>query len=96
MMALLVMKLGVLEFATEVAQTEKRAILNGTKKKQLTSWWLSLARGQTDMFLRQLGYDFNAVPDNYIDIPPVSMESVQKNCNLIHQVRTNESSLQIE
>jgi hypothetical protein len=52
----------------------------------LTEWWLDLIRERCVKFLENLGYDFKAVPENYIDEPPSSIIPVKKNFELIRKL----------
>lgn len=61
------------------------------KKEKLTQWWLDLIKSQVNSFLSSLNFDFNAIPENYIDQPPESIEKVEKNCNLLRQLMDRSS-----
>lgn len=64
-----------------------REILNGERKKKLTYWWLDLIETRIDKFLKEnVEYDIYAVPYNYIDQPPSSLQSIEKNLTIIHKI----------
>ena len=64
----------------------KMRLLDGTHKKQITEWWLRLIHKRQDQFLAALGYDFTAIPRNYIESPPTSIEAVQNNLRIIREI----------
>lgn len=43
-------------------------------------------REQVEEWLVSKGYDTNAIPYNYIDQPPSSLVSIEKNLALLHQL----------
>jgi hypothetical protein len=49
---------------------EKRRFMSGRVKNDLTEWWLNLIKDSTTSFLSSEGYDFDAVPFNYIEHAP--------------------------
>lgn len=56
------------------------------KKFKLSEWWLQLIRQKCEEFLTELGYELNAIPSNYIDERPKSLEKVEKNLVILHQI----------
>src|SRR5689334_18396325 len=69
--------IGMLEYAIDLIQSQKKDILNGNKKQKLIQvsvngmglhsickhqWWLDLIREKCEAFLTSRGYDFEAVP----------------------------------
>jgi hypothetical protein len=72
--------------ALAMADELKLQILDGTQKKKITEWWLRLIHKRQDMFLSTLGYDFTAVPRNYIETPPESIEAVQNNLRIVREI----------
>jgi len=61
----------------------KREILNANKKEELTNWWLGIIRQRVDKLLRDYNYDFDAVPNDYIDNPPSSLAQVKENLSVV-------------
>lgn len=65
----------------------KQHYLQGTRKEALTNWWLQLIEDRVDKYLVETGrYHQHAVPYNYLDQPPVSMQSIQENLRLVHDL----------
>lgn len=62
---------------------EREEILSGTRKNQLAQWWLNLIQDRVKEFLEHQGFDFLAVPVDYIDDPPKSLEAVQDNLKIV-------------
>lgn len=64
--------------------TEKvEDIIDGAEKKKISGWWLNHIDSQVNSFLQSLGFDFNAIPDNYLDVPPSDFEAIQSNLQII-------------
>ncbi|GAM28924.1 hypothetical protein SAMD00019534_121000 [Acytostelium subglobosum LB1] len=74
------------ELLFDKIKLEKRDILNGTIKNQITEWWLKLIETKTNAFLQERGYNFGAIPENYIEQPPNNMKDVIKNLALIKRI----------
>eukprot|EP01133_Synstelium_polycarpum_P016866 gene16866-20051_t len=58
--------------------TEKKDILNGSAKNYLSNWWLTLIREHIESLLIKNGFDFNAVPQDYLEKPPQNFSSGQE------------------
>jgi hypothetical protein len=52
--------------AFEQIDNKAKEILSGTKKRQLSDWWLRKIEISTDQFLCKRNFDFEAVPSNCI------------------------------
>jgi hypothetical protein len=59
---------------------------DGSAKRELTDWWLTHIRSAVRSFLAALGYDWQAVPDDYIDTPPPSPHAVLRNRAVLRAV----------
>eukprot|EP00026_Physarum_polycephalum_P001062 Phypoly_transcript_01063.p1 GENE.Phypoly_transcript_01063~~Phypoly_transcript_01063.p1 ORF type:complete len:1053 (+),score=175.62 Phypoly_transcript_01063:3-3161(+) len=55
----------------------------GRKKDELNDRILLHIEHETNFFLQSLGFDYTAVPDNYIEHPPSSLAVVAKNLSLL-------------
>eukprot|EP01114_Cavostelium_apophysatum_P016082 TRINITY_DN4516_c0_g1_i1.p2 TRINITY_DN4516_c0_g1~~TRINITY_DN4516_c0_g1_i1.p2 ORF type:complete len:707 (-),score=176.75 TRINITY_DN4516_c0_g1_i1:2247-4367(-) len=77
--------LAICEGALGQLSTEKKEIMNGNKKNDLTSWWLGHIRRRVDKLLVDHNYDFDAVPNEYIDNPPKSLAAVKENLTIVQQ-----------
>ena len=66
---------------------EKRELMNGNLKNQLSKWWLLLIKTRTDIILTEAGYDFQAFnSDTYIDESPPSIEKVKENLAIVQDI----------
>jgi len=70
---------GLLEF-------EKQKILDGSRKAELSDGWLKQIFTESNQFLLDLGYNFECIPENYIDNPPSDLEAVKKNLTIIEEL----------
>jgi len=61
-------------------------VIDGTRKNELTDWWLAHIERKTDLFLLSRGYVKDAVPDNYLQAPPNDMQAVEDNLKLIAEI----------
>eukprot|EP01132_Coremiostelium_polycephalum_P004925 gene4925-6139_t len=68
---------------------EKKEILEGTSKNKLSQWWLTLVREHVESFLIKSGFDFNAIPPDYLEKPPQNFTIVKNNLELLHGLLTN-------
>eukprot|EP01132_Coremiostelium_polycephalum_P000791 gene791-983_t len=78
--------LGDSEMALDRLKIEKRNLMNGTKKEEITEWWLKRIENRVNEFLGERGYNFTAVPENYIEQPPANMKDVISNLMLIQKI----------
>ena len=53
------------------------------EKGLLTVWWLRLIEETVDKFLTEWEYDFDAVPFEYLDVPPKSLVTIKHNLHII-------------
>ncbi|KYQ88617.1 hypothetical protein DLAC_11360 [Tieghemostelium lacteum] len=74
------------DLAIENVKTYNAKLLDGSKKKELTGWYLQLIRESLDTFLKNNGYDTQAVPENYIDRPPDSLSKVKENLRIVNLI----------
>ncbi|EGC38690.1 hypothetical protein DICPUDRAFT_86409 [Dictyostelium purpureum] len=74
------------DLAIETVLTFNSKITDGSKKKEITNWYLQLIRDSIDSYIRGLGYDPHALPENYIDEPPKSLSKVRENLRIINIV----------
>lgn len=59
----------------------------GSKKNDLTGWWLHLIEQSVEEFVHSLpGWTKNAIPYNYLDQAPTSLEIIQQNLELLRQL----------
>ena len=61
-------------------------LVDGTKKKEVTEWWLSYIETETNQFLCDRGYQMDALPYNYLDVPPRDFEAVRRNLKIIRDI----------
>jgi len=68
-------------------ELQKRDLMNGSQKQQMTEWWLGLIEGRVDEFLNNIdGWNPKAVPEDYIEKAPDSIADVRSNLNVIREV----------
>eukprot|EP01133_Synstelium_polycarpum_P004948 gene4948-5747_t len=65
---------------------EKRKLMNGTFKEEITEWWLKRVDTRVADFLTERGYNFAAIPENYIEQPPLCMKDVISNLVLVQKI----------
>ncbi|KYQ90945.1 hypothetical protein DLAC_07822 [Tieghemostelium lacteum] len=88
--------LGEFDLALDQLRIEKRSLMNGTKKEEVTEWWLKRIETRCNDFLKERGYNFSAVPENYIEQPPNNMKDVFSNLMLIQKILDpNETVIEI-
>lgn len=58
---------------------EKRLLMNGTKKNELSNWWLGAIERSTDSFLTSISFDHKAVPEDYIEKAPSNLKPIRAN-----------------
>jgi hypothetical protein len=56
--------IAVCDSALDLLTLEKKRLLAGTLKNQLSEWWLQLIKEAVEKFLKEEGYDLEAVPFN--------------------------------
>jgi len=64
-------------------QTVSHHYLSGLKKQHLVEWWLKLIEDSTNEYLTTLGFDFEALPYDYLDTPPKEPRKVVSNLQII-------------
>jgi hypothetical protein len=72
--------------ALDHLQLQKSLVVNGTKKQEITDWWLTVITERVDEFLRNLNFDFHAVGDDYIQCAPQDLAAVRTNLKLIQEI----------
>jgi len=78
--------LGECEMAQDRLHMETKLLMNGVRKEEMTEWWLKRVEVRTNDFLSERGYNFQAVPDNYIESPPTNIDDVLSNLMLIQRI----------
>lgn len=58
-------------------------VRSGVRKKKVTEWYLALIRESVNDFLTAKGFDHSAVPQDYIETAPASIEAVQRNLAIV-------------
>lgn len=61
----------------------REGLVDGTQKRNITSWWLGMISTRQKEFLREIGYNFDAVPNDYIETKPDDIDVVCDNLDLI-------------
>ncbi|EAL64412.1 hypothetical protein DDB_G0286067 [Dictyostelium discoideum AX4] len=71
---------------------EKLQYLDGSRKADMSDWWLNLRDSRCNEFLDKLGYKLNALPDNYIEQQPSNIQDIIKNLKIIKTILNSTSS----
>ena len=73
--------------AIEATESDRRELINGNLKNQLSKWWLLLIDTRAQLILAQTEYDGSAWnEDTYIDGPPANLEGVKKNLAVVQDI----------
>jgi len=64
----------------------KHRLLQGALKKELTQWWLQEVQQRMLQFLVDRGYIADALPSDYIECPPLDINHVKRNIQLLKEV----------
>ena len=68
-------------------ESEKREVMKGTLKNQLSKWWCLLIKTRTDILLTEVGYDESAWnEDTYIDEAPKNLAGVKENLIIVQKL----------
>jgi len=72
--------------ALEQLHIDRRNLLRGERKQQLTVWWLGAIRSRCYALLEAQGFVFDAVPADYINEPPADLAVVKSNLLVLRRV----------
>lgn len=72
-----------IESAFDHLRHVREGLEDGTHKRNITSWWLGMISSRQKEFLAEIGYDFAAVPKDYIETKPDDIDVVCQNLSLI-------------
>merc|ERR1712137_653359 len=68
-------------------ESEKRELMKGNLKNQISKWWLLLIKTRTELILAQTDYDSSAWNDDtYIDEPPQDIDGVLNNLIIVQDI----------
>lgn len=70
----------------ERLQHTRKEFVEGTRKEQLTEWWLGLIDAGVHKYLSERGYILNALPEDYIRDRPTNIAHVHSNLALVRQL----------
>jgi len=70
----------------EMMRLSREKVLDGSRKKHITAWWLKETRRTVQTFLKELGYLYEAIPKDYTNQPPQNLALVQRNLELVRTV----------
>lgn len=68
---------------------ESERIMDGTRKAEMSSTWLTNVREAVNQLLDGRGYDPNASPHDYISCAPKSLAAIRINLNILQGLLTN-------
>eukprot|EP01094_Clydonella_sp_ATCC50884_P013098 TRINITY_DN2336_c0_g1_i1.p1 TRINITY_DN2336_c0_g1~~TRINITY_DN2336_c0_g1_i1.p1 ORF type:complete len:1008 (+),score=287.45 TRINITY_DN2336_c0_g1_i1:266-3289(+) len=66
----------------------KQQWIDGTRKNELVSWWLDAIEEKVLAFLDKLGYQYKAMPENYVEDAPDDLEAIRTNTRILKDVLT--------
>ena len=73
--------------AIAAIESERKELMKGNLKNQISKWWLLLIKTRTEVLLSEVNYDSSACnEDNYIDIPPANIDSVKGNLQIVQNL----------
>ena len=76
-----------LSSANSAFESEKRELMKGNLKNQISKWWLLLIKTRSELILAQTKYDPHAWnEDTYIDEPPSNLELVRENLIVVQDI----------
>jgi len=78
--------IGICSYGLDQLRIEIKQCYNGSKKIQLSEWWMDLIRGNVKGLLRENNYDFTAINIDYIDTPPKDLAAIHSNLELIREI----------
>jgi len=85
---------GLIANAISALDSQRRELMKGNLKNQLSKWWLLLIKTQSELLLGRTSYDETAwSEDTYIDSPPRDIEGVRKNLQVVKELLNTESEL---
>lgn len=65
-------------------------LFDGTRKRQVSDWWLNYIGEEVREFLHSRDFDFDAIPVRYLDVPPSDLNVIKKNLNIVTRLITGE------
>ena len=75
-------------------ESERRELMKGNLKNQLSKWWLLLIKTQYELLLAKTSYDESAWnEDTYIDEAPSSIDGVRSNLQVVQELINTKSEL---
>ena len=79
--------IGNVKRARGCLKLEKRELMNGTRKNELTRWWLRYIEEKCAEFLQSTGdYKFEEIPKNYTHETPKNLEAIRTNLATVRKV----------
>ncbi|MDP2436151.1 MAG: hypothetical protein Q8P67_10445, partial [archaeon] len=77
---------GVCDSSVLTLRLQMKHLMDGRSKRQLTDWWLGKIEDAVHAWLRERGYDFDAIPEHYTHQPPRDHQAVHNNLKLVQEV----------
>jgi len=78
--------IGRCRVSLEKLDYNRARILDGTAKRQLSEWWLEEIEQGVDAFLERSGFNFHAIPEDYIEKPPSDLASINANLRMLREM----------
>ena len=75
---------------------DRRDILSGKTKNELVEWWLSEVNSKTiELLISSFSYKENALPDDYIQVPPSDMKIVKQNLDSLENCKKSNEFMEL-
>jgi hypothetical protein len=84
--------IGRCRVSLEKLDYNRARILDGTTKRQLSEWWLNEIEYGVDAFLEKCGFNFRAIPEDYIEKPPSDLASITANLRMLREMMNPKST----
>jgi len=83
---------GICESGLDQLMLQKRELMNGERKDKISAWWLAKIDKAVLDFLANLGYQNDAIPENYVEQPPTDMNAVLENVKILSKLLAGEET----
>ena len=72
--------------AISILEKEKIRILDGTKKLELSQWWLGRINSKYIEYASERGINLEIIPEDYIDAPPEDIDGIRNNLEIVNEI----------
>jgi len=78
----------------KLIEVKRNAVKTGTKKAELSKWYLDIIHTEVDKVLKAHGFNERALPANYTEVPPTDMEAVKRNRTICNELATKTETVE--